>query len=372
MATGFCPALLRHIDEVAGENAPSRKLHVAGFTKMALCCQNSTANVINDGQEQGQTRPLTVAYQVRPLVSAVQTDESCENDATPGKLEWTLPGWTHRQYSFHIPDSTMRQYCIDALNPRRIGGTTALNEVYENILAAANAVMGSMNRALVTSAATEFGVNAQTGAYGGSTININENGASLILTNGVTQLLTELEINQICGTPCIVGNGVWHNFMNARGYGQLGLNAGGLNQAAGALPTFFYDRDTTSIWGANAIGVYAPGSVKLLTYDQFVGPAYAGLKGGSYFTNFTLPTEEFGCTDDCLGALSFDLQLRYLDCATDGMARGWQAIVSKKFALWVQPDNAYASGDPLFGTNGTLKYWIDNSTYTGDSYARYA
>lgn len=371
MANGFCPALLRHIDEVAENNAPGRKLHVAGFTQMALCCQNSTVNAINDGQEQGQTRPLTVKYKVRPLVSAVQTDESCDNDATPGYLEWNLPGWTHRQYSTHIPDSTMRQYCIDATNPRRIGATSAMQEVYENIVDAANAVMASMNRALVTSAATEFGVNSVTGSAGGSVININENGQAFILTNGVTQMLTELEINQICGNPCIVGNGIWHNFMNARQNGQVGLNAGGLNQNAGSLPPFFYDRDTVSIWGVNAIGVYAPGSVKLLTYDQFVGP-YAGQRGQSYFTNFTLPTAEFGCAPDCLDALSFDLQLRYLDCAENGMQRGWQAIVSKKFALWVQPDNAYAVGDPLYGTNGTLKYWIDNSTYAGETYARYA
>lgn len=371
MATGFCPALLRNIEDVAGDNAPGRKLHVAGFTQMALCCQNSTANAINDGQEQGQTRPLTVRYKVRPLVSAVQTDESCDNDLTPGYQEWTLPAWDFRQLSFHIPDSTMRQYCLDAINPRRLGPTTVMNEVYQTVLETANTVMASVNRALVTKMATEFGVNANTGAYGGSVININENGAAFIITNGVPQMLTELEINQICGNPCMVGNGIWHNYVNTRQAGMVGLNAGGLNQGAGNLPPFFYDRDTTTIWGANAVGVFAPGSVKLLEYDQFVGQAYAGKKGGSEFLNFTLPTEEFACAPDCQN-MSFDLQLRYLDCAENGMSRGWQGIVSKKFALWVQPDNAFAVGDPLYGTNGTLKYWIDNSTYTGDSYARYA
>lgn len=370
MPTGFCPALLRHINDIAGDNAPGRKLHIAGFTQMAMCCQNSSVNPINDGQEGGQTRPLTVKYKVRPLISAVQTDASCDNDVTPGYEEWTLPSWDYRQLSFHIADNTMRQYCMDAINPRRIGSTSVMNEVYETILETANAVLGSVNRALVVKAATEFGVNAATGAYGGSVININENGAAFIITNGVPQMLTELEINQICGDPCIVGSGVWQNFVNTRRAGMAGLNAGGLNQGAGTLPRFFYDPNTAAIWGANAIGVFAPGSVKLLEADQYVGQ-WAGERGGSTFFNFTLPTDQFACVPECQD-MSFDVHLRYLPCAENGLQPGWQGIVSKKFALWVQPDNAYAVGDPLYGTNGTLKYWIDNSTYTGDSYARYA
>ena len=49
MANGYCPALLRSIESIAGENAPSRKLHVAGFLAMTFCCQNSSVSPINDG-----------------------------------------------------------------------------------------------------------------------------------------------------------------------------------------------------------------------------------------------------------------------------------------------------------------------------------
>lgn len=369
MALGFCPALLTHINDIAENNAPGRKMHVAGFTAMTLCCQNSTTNAINDGTENGQNRPLTVKYKVRPLISSVQTEDTCEIDAQPGYQEWTLPGYRYRQHSFFISDDKMRQYCEDATRMRGVGGTQVMNEVYESVLESAHVVMGAMNRDLVVDASTEFGVNVTTGSAGGSVINITENGQAYILTNGVTRLLTELEINQICGNPCIVGNGIWHAFMNARG--MTGLNAGGLNNAAGPLPPFYYDRDTASIWGVNAIGVYAPGSVKLLTYDKFVGP-YAGFKGSSFFTNFTMPTNEFGCPEECLNDLSFDLQLKYNDCPTEGLGRGWQGIVSKTFALWVQPDNAYQVGDPLYGNNGTLKYFIENTPGTGDPYAAYA
>lgn len=369
MANGFCPSLLRHINDVANDNAPGRKLHVAGFTAMALCCQNSTVSVLNDRVSNGQNRPLTVKYTQRPLISAVQTDAGCDNDLTPGYSETTLPGWTHRQLSFHIPDDTMRQYCIDAVAMRSIGGATnVMQEVYERILETANALLGSMNRALVASMSTEFGTNVTTGSYGGSLININEDGSKYILDNGVVQMLTDLEVNQICGEVCAVGSGIYHNYMVARS--MTGLNAGGMNQAGGPVPAWNYDKDTASLWGPNSIGVFAKGSLALLTYDQYVGP-YSGQRGQSYFTNFTLPTNEFACAPDCLDRLSFDLQLRYNDCAENGLQPGWQAIVSKKFALWVQPDTLYQTGDPLAGSNGTLKYWFDNSTYTGASYARY-
>lgn len=371
MANGFCPALLRHINDVAGENAPGRKLHIAGMTAMTLCCQNSTTSPINDGYENGQNRPLTVKYRRRPLISDVDTVESCDIDAQPGYLEWNLPGLQHRQHSFHISDNLMRQYCEDATRTRTIGAptTSVMQEVYELILESANAVLGSMNRALVVAQATEFGVNAATNTYGGSIININENGQLYILDNGIVQMLTDLEINQFCGVPCIVGSGIYQNYMNARN--MSGQQAGGMNMGSGQLPNFFYDKDTASIWGANSIGVFAPGSVKLITYDQFVGP-YAGTKGLSTFTHFNLPINEFGCAEDCLAGLGFDLQLRYNDCAEGGYQRGWQGIISKKFALWTQPDNAYAAGDPLAGTNGTLKYFVSNDTYSGPRYGTYA
>ena len=372
MANGFCPALLRHIDEIAGDNAPGRKLHIAGFLAMTLCCANSSVSPVNDGYQNGHQRPLTVKYRRRPLVSDVQTADDCAINADPGYNEWNLPGIQHRQYTAHIEDALIRQYCEDASRMRTIGAppTRVMQEVYEIILEAANVVMKAVNRALVTAMATKFGVNATTGGYGGKAININEDGSKFILDNGLPSMLDDIQYNQICGQPCIVGSGIYQSLDNARRAQMVGLNAGGLNNGAGQLPPFYFDNDTASIWGANSIGLFAPGSVKLITFDKFVN-GFAGPGGTSFFTNFGLPTNEFGCADDCLNDLRFDLQLRYNDCPEGGRERGWAATVAKDFALWVQPDDAYQAGDPLAGTNGTLKYWVSNDAYTGPSYGSY-
>jgi hypothetical protein len=65
-----------------------------------------------------------------------------------------------------------------------------------------------------------------------------------------------------------------------------------------------------------------------------------------------------------------DVQMKYIDCPTEitvgegqpqTVNRGWQIILSKEYAMWVQPTDAYQASDPLEGTNGTLLYYIDNN-----------
>ena len=93
MANGYCPALLRTIEEVAGDNAPSRKLHIAGFLAALQCCQNSSVNPVNDGyDDNGHQRTLTVSYRQRPTLDMVQEEDNCDINRIPTKAEWSLPG----------------------------------------------------------------------------------------------------------------------------------------------------------------------------------------------------------------------------------------------------------------------------------------
>jgi hypothetical protein len=239
------------------------------------------------------------------------------------------------------------------------------------IVEGANVVMKKINQDLVTLAATEFGVNVANGSSSGKIININQDGDKLILDNGIVDMMQDLQVNEICGDPCIVGGGLFAAYTKAQALACC--NAAGIDFSKTGLPRFFFDKDTQTIWGNNAIGVYAPGSVKFISRNKYVG-AFAGQRPNSFFTVLPLPVEEFGCADDCLRDLMLDLQLKYYDCRTevsDGVFvdRGWQGIISKSYGLWIQPDNAFQSGDELEGTNGTLKYFIGNSTYSGPSYA---
>lgn len=373
MAQGFCPYLLRHINEIAGDNAPGRKMHVAGFLAMTFCCQNSSVSPLQDANAGGHQRSMVVKYRRRPLVSDVQETDDCTINAQPGYEEWNIPALSHASYSFHISDDQISRYCEDASRMVNVGqpATSAMQEVYELIVEGANVVMKKINQDLLTLMATEFGVNVSNGSGSGKVININQDGDKLILDNGIVDMMQDLQENEICGDPCIVGGGLFAAYNQAKALACC--NSAGIDFSKTGLPRFFFDKDTQNIWGNNSIGVFAPGSVKFISRNKYVG-AFAGQRPNSFFTVLPLPVEEFGCADDCLRDLMLDLQLKYYDCRTevsDGVFvdRGWQGIISKSYSLWVQPDNAFQSGDELEGTNGTLKYFIGNSTYSGPSYA---
>lgn len=374
MANGFCPYLLKHIKEIAGDNAPGRKLHVAGFLAMLFCCQNSSVSPLQEANQGGHQRSMVVKYRRRPTLSDVQTTDDCTINAQPGYLEWNVPVLSHAQYSFHISDDQVSRYCEDASRMVNLGqpATQAMQEVYDLVVEGANIVLKKINQVLVTSQATEFGVNVSNGSASGKVININQDGSKLILDNGIVDMMQDLQENEICGEPCVVGGGLFAAYEKAQALACC--NNAGIDMSKTGLPRFFFDKDTQTIWGNNAIGVFAPGSVKFIGRNKYVG-AFAGQKpGGSIFTTLPLPVQEFGCPDDCLRDLVMDLQLKYYDCRTEVsegvfVDRGWQGIISKEFALWTQPDNGYDTGDELEGTNGTLKYFIGNSTYSGPSYA---
>lgn len=373
MPNGFCTDLLYQVGEIAGENAPGRKMNVAGMLAMLLCCQNSSVSPVNAPFDRGHTRGMNITYRRRSLVSDVQSEDNCDINIQPGKLEWQIPQLLHRQLSFHIADDLVRQYCVDASNMRRLGTppTAVMQEVWEIIVDTANTLLAAINQALVTVQATEFGVNTTTGSSTGKFININRNGNDFALDDGVVEMMQDLLENRFCGTPCIVGGGIYSAFNQARALACC--NAAGLNLGQTGIPNFYWDQDTQTIWGANSIGVFAPGSVKFISRNKFVG-SFAGDRGASFFTTLPMPVEEFGCADECLRDLVFDLQLKYYDCPTEIeggeiIERGWQGILSKDFHLWTQPDNAYQAGDPLFGTNGTLKYFVSNNSYAGGAYA---
>jgi hypothetical protein len=383
MANGYCTGILRHINDIAEGNAASKKMHVAGFMAMLFCCANSSVSPVNDGnQANGQRRGVTVKYRRRPTASDVQSVDNCDINRIPGYQEFTIPNLGFKSTSWFLSDDEIRKFCDDAIAARNIGGgtPTIVNEHYELFLEHSNILMSEINRSLVTAAGSQFGDNVTTGSSTGKVINIARNGDQYILDNGIVDMMRDIQENEICGEPCIVGGGLlaaWNIANTASCCNQAGMNLGQLG-----VPRFFFDKHTQSIWGQNTAGLFAPGSVKFLGFNKYVGAAYSGARGTSYFTTVPMPVADFGCnSDDCLNQLVFDLQMRYIDCPTtidvtvDGVStptevnRGWQFILSKEYALWVQPDNMYPSGDELEGTNGTLKYFFSNTTGTAASYA---
>lgn len=376
---GFCPALLTDINAVANGNAPGRKMQVVGYTAALFCCQNSTVNAINSNTDEsnGSYRPLTVKYTRRPTVSDVSSTDDCNIDRIPGYLEWNIPSLGFKKTSFYISDAQMQQYCSDAMEVQTVGSkpsTQVMNEIYQRIVEATNVVMKAINIDLVTQQATQFGKNIVTGQSHGKVINVSQT-PGIFLDNGIIDMMRDIQENEICGDPCLVGGGLWSAWDKAQALACC--NSAGINMASATLPRLFYDKDSQQIWGPNTAAILAPGSVKFIGRNAYAGP-FAGQRGNSFFTTLPMPVDEFGCNlDDCLRDLVFDMQLRYIDCPTTlnvagnstTVNRGWEVIISKRYALWVQPADAYSTSDPLYDTNGTLLYYLTNLANDPKTYA---
>lgn len=376
MPLGFCPALLTTIDAVAESNSPTRKLQVAGFLASLFCCQNSAVSPINEQFQGAHKRTLTVKYRQRPTSDNVQDEDNCEVNRIPAYSEWTVPALGFKSTSFFLDDNTIQSYCVEASQLMQGAMPTAvMMEIYTLVLEHANLLLREINKDLVTQMGTQFGDNVTTGSSTGKVLNISRDGDKYILDNGIVEMIRDFQENEICGEPCVIGGGLFASFTQAQALSCC--NSAGMDLSRAGLPRFFYDKDTQNIWGTDTVGVLAPGSVKFIGRNRYTGN-FGGQKGTSFFGTFPMPVAEFGCNlDDCLRDLIFDIQLKYIDCPTEievngvptTVDRGWQVIVSKEYALWVQPTNAYAAGDELEGTNGTLKYFITNNTADTAPYA---
>jgi len=374
MANGYCPNILRSIQDVANGNAPGSKMTIAGFLAMLFCCQNSTVSPVNDGNGPGSHyRPMTVWFYPRPTLDNVSTTDNCDVNDIPVREEFTIPTLGYAQTSWFIPDDEIQKYCEDASDLRSFGPTTLMSAHYENWVSHANILIRKINQQLVTSMSTQFGVNVATGSAGGKVINIARNANGLILDNGYLDIMNDLEANEFCGDPCIVGGGIFSAFN--RSLAIACCSAAGMDLSRLNVPRFFYDKDTQSIWGDNTIGVFAPGSVKFLGRNRYLTP-FGGDRGDSLFFSVPFPVSDFGCNNDaCLDDLIIDVQVRYITCPQDievdgettPVGRGIQVILSKYYALFVQPDDLYPDGDELEGTNGTLLYFIENTDDDGGS-----
>src|SRR4029077_4256883 len=121
MSSGFCPALLVNINDVAQGNAPGKKMQIAGFLAALFCCENSSVSVLQGQFNQNTIRPMTVKYSPRPTLSDVSYTDTCDVDRQPRYNAWTInsPGFVSS--IFYISDETMNQYCIAAQATQSIG-----------------------------------------------------------------------------------------------------------------------------------------------------------------------------------------------------------------------------------------------------------
>lgn len=382
MALGFCPAIVAHLRSVAGCATPQSKITPAGFLRMMLV-NKPQANILNpenalaldDGA--GHIRDLILKYLKRAVPAQAGNADNCQIDLAQQYAELQLAATQYRKLSVYVSDADLSRYCAEATEMVRINGfpTPFMREFLERIMGAANGILGAIDIDLLTLMALEFGVNVVTGSNAATTVNFPGASAGVdnFYTEGMTKLLQDLALNEVCGNVNIVGHG---NF-NAYTIQQIAACCSqlGLDQSRFSGFNFYPDIYSQTIWGEDHIGVFAPGSVGLIELNRYEG-WNAGQRGTSWFFNMPLPVDCPECNGD-YDSMDFDVQLRYLDCPTlinvgcEGettVGRGWIVDIGKSFGLFTIPTDAYQHeayddcyNDRLAGNNGSLRYIISNT-----------
>lgn len=375
MANGYCEALLLHLESIAGQNYPGQKVTVPGFLNM-LVTSPDRPSAIQEGYMGGHYRTVNVKYMPRTVAAQVSTTDSCGIDLQPAYKETSVSVNNVAQTGLWIADDTVRQYCEEASRTVAVGqpATQMMTEHLRGILHAMNGIYQKMENVLTTSMAASFGKHVATGTATAVTVNIEQDGNLNDLGTGLTKLLTDAASNEFCGTPMFVGalGSLMHAYSIQKNQNALAQAIGFDPSALAANFQFFPSGQTGSTWGAQHVGMFAPGSVHLVERLDNVG-SFAGARGTSFFTTIVDPRTQCW-TPNGLGNISFDLQVKYVDCPEDAnnlpsgyanteslTGRGYALYIKKRYGLFVTPTDAFDGGDRLAGSNGTLRYAMTNS-----------
>jgi hypothetical protein len=370
MALGYCPAVLNHMKYIIGENAPEHKITPSGFLKAALE-KGANATPVQDAlslsNQAGHIKDLRLKYYNRTIPSQMSTSDNCDIDLVQAYDEITIDTTSIVKFGLHFDDSTIAKYCDEASRSVNIGGapTPFMQEHLAGLMAAMNGFVSKIDQTLLGQVV--WGTNAVTGNNTAVSVNFNDDSTVNLFTEGYTKLLNDYALNEGQGTPIVVGSGLINAAMIQSKIAGLTQYSPLNNGAAANSFDYYHDINSQTSWGTNQFGVFMPGTFGLVELDRYRGFRAKKL-GLSTFWNMAVPLNMPGA-DGLLQMMYIDFQLRELDCAqeatvgyeTTTLDAGYSLIMSKRFALWQVPNDAFLAGDRLTGNNGSLRYTAANS-----------
>lgn len=363
---GFADSLTKHIFKITAENTPQFKLNWQGHLNLLKHNKNAAVVRLNDQADPGHRRTVIIKAKQRATIDMTDTEKSCDNVNVNAYFERNVNLSNVRQYAIFIDDETIALYPNEASANSGLGtpSTSLMNEFMMQIKEGADALLSGVNQDLATLMAANIGVNVRSGNNAAQDINLVLNTTNNPLNQGLTQVLTDYQLNESSGRPMMVGTGLIHNFMlqqRAKSPDQSGINT----PIQAADFDFFQDPFAGISLGANEAIVYEPEAVQLIEYMEYKGFKAGEFPGDSTFFTFMLPMQ----VSDRVEMIEFDAQLRYFPCPTTltdayygstvQVQKGFSLIISKQFGLFTI-DQAYRATDRLNGGRGSYRYNFTN------------
>lgn len=335
MALGYCEAILLGLEEVAKNNDTQFKLTPIGFTEYLNDPANASVEIKGYDKGDGHQVDVRVRYLQRSTVADTLTSRDCSQAPHQPYKEALVNISGFRQISIGLDLAEVRRYCDAASTMVKTGSpaTPLMAEHVKRIMNSMNGIRVAMNKDLLTLMASNFSPKPGSASTAKDVTLLGKHGAGATarqapIWDGFNDIMMDYDGAELLDNPFIVGFGNFNRFNTALGYACCN----DLVDMSQLSPKYNYFKDLTadSVWGANNFGVFAPGVVQLITFNENRG-TFSGQHGAS----------EYGVLPDPkIPGLLWDFQLDFDTCA-----KKYNLLVSLKFGLWTVPSDAYKSGD---------------------------
>lgn len=330
ITTGFCPDIQRDVDRYFNEGCLTQEPN--GFLDMLVSPENTAGFEQIPTQDASghvhNVRLITVP-QLDPTVAITAEPDLCTTTREKDPVVKVIDTFNQR-YSedYSISDADYRKFCSDFQYRAKL------------MEAMLNQLNASLNRALVADMNTKFGQFYNSASTQQTVYILKADDSSN--PAGMSRALNEYRKLGCPRKPLLVGGGNIDIYTINNEIGCCNDQGMQTNLANGQ---FFYYRDwtTDTLWGSNEFGLFVPGSVQLVTRNQFLGDL--AIDGDILHQ---------GVITDPRTGLLYDFKMVYNYCG-GARSSGWRMYVGIDWALEVIPD-LYTTGDPRKGCNGTLNF----------------
>ncbi len=353
-----CPALLLGLGDVLNGTAPVNNVSPLGIQAL-LDPENTRQNMIVEQLDNGSghIKQVRVARQQRALKTDITDGKDCDAGTERPWLEEIYTINYSKQHVIKVKESTVRTLC-DAysqyLNVPVASRTTdgrallsigMMRSIVEVLMLDLDVMRQAINDDFIDAVAT--GIGTWVGGATDKSFNvINADGQ--MDWRGIGSLKQELKKTGMKGIPIIVGGGNIDTYYEAKNFGCC--NAGGydfaMNDPKAPSKLYFDDNIGTALGGANNFLLFMPGSIKFLTFNEYVGEfsrEHDGVVRG------TFPDPE-------LPGVRYDIRLVPNRCDED-----YDLFVNLSYDFYLSPEDLYATDDRLEGVNGIFEGIATNS-----------
>ena len=344
-------AITQFLPDLVGDAAMAQRRTRFGFLESlrSPINRNGRADIRYD-QGNSKTREVDIFYTPRAPDSFVATSRSstCETTNERGQIKDSVSVSLTAQYSEVIQDCYVRQI--------EQGKTEWLKELLSG---AWNTIGRQIETTLITSAATQFGINASTGNANVITKTILDAAADeqpqISVWNGFMD--TEMEdANEFQGMPIIVGQGAISRFMKTQQWAccsDLGFDFAAAMRSPDMGAWYFKSQLTNSAIATDRCLVYEPGALQLLTYHRNRGQGTDIVfdNNGAYGAYNDNAGDSAGLIVDPINGIVYDMDVVYDKCS-----RETSIFLTLCYDLWVMPSDQLDATDPLYGVNGLYNY----------------